>query len=51
MLDVAFIGFIRDELKFDSVDALVKQMDDNSARAARSSPRPRAAFPKLGQIG
>ena len=32
-LDVAFIGFIRDELKFDSVEALVRQMDDDSARA------------------
>src|SRR5262244_3319025 len=32
-LDVAFIGFIREELKFSSVDALIKQMDDDSARA------------------
>src|SRR6202165_5261686 len=32
-LDVAFIAFIRDELKFDSIDALVRQMDDDSARA------------------
>ena len=32
-LDVAFIGFIREELKFDSVDALIRQMDDDSARA------------------
>src|SRR5215813_1096649 len=32
-LDVAFIDFIRDEKKFSSVDALVKQMDDDSARA------------------
>ena len=32
-LDVAFIGFIREELKFDSVEALVRQMDDDSARA------------------
>jgi riboflavin kinase/FMN adenylyltransferase len=35
-LDTAFIAFIRDELKFDSVDALVRQMDDDSARARRS---------------
>ena len=33
VLDVAFIGFIRDELKFDSVEALIRQMDDDSARA------------------
>ena len=32
-LDVAFIAFIREELKFDSIDALVRQMDDDSARA------------------
>src|SRR6516162_3683157 len=27
-LDCAFVGFIREELKFSSVDALIKQMDD-----------------------
>src|SRR6516164_2434973 len=32
-LDVAFFAFIRDELKFDSVEALIRQMDDDSARA------------------
>src|ERR1700753_1395321 len=32
-LDVAFISFIRDELKFDSIDALVRQMDQDSADA------------------
>ena len=32
-LDVAFIGFIREELKFGSVEALVRQMDEDSARA------------------
>jgi hypothetical protein len=31
-LDIAFIGFIRSELKFDGIDALVRQMDDDSAR-------------------
>src|SRR5271155_1402651 len=29
MLDVAFIAFIRDELKFDRLEALVRQMDDD----------------------
>src|ERR1700760_2034741 len=33
VLDIAFIGFIREELKFTSVDALVKQMDHDSTRA------------------
>ena len=35
-MDVAFIGWIRPELKFDSVDALVKRMDDD-ARLARAA--------------
>src|ERR1700710_1659569 len=33
MLDVAFIAFIRDALKFEGVEALVRQMDDDSAKA------------------
>jgi riboflavin kinase/FMN adenylyltransferase len=49
-LDVAFIAFIRDELKFDSVEALVRQMDDDSARArARLAAAP-GVFPKLGVV-
>jgi riboflavin kinase/FMN adenylyltransferase len=50
-LDVAFIGFIRAELKFDSVDALIKQMDDDSARARAQLAAAPGAFPKLGEIG
>jgi riboflavin kinase / FMN adenylyltransferase len=50
MLDVAFIDFIRDELKFDSVDALVRQMDDDSARARAVLAAAPGAFPKLGPI-
>src|SRR3954451_17294598 len=33
MIDVAFIDWIRPELKFDSVDALVRRMDEDSAIA------------------
>jgi riboflavin kinase/FMN adenylyltransferase len=51
VLDVAFIGFIREELKFSSVDALVKQMDDDSARARAQLAAAPGAFPKLGVIG
>ncbi|HWZ40355.1 MAG TPA: bifunctional riboflavin kinase/FAD synthetase [Bradyrhizobium sp.] len=51
VLDVAFIGFIREELKFSSVDALVKQMDDDSARARAQLAAAPGAFPKLGAIG
>jgi riboflavin kinase/FMN adenylyltransferase len=50
-LDVAFIGFIRDELKFDSIEALVRQMDDDSARARAMLAAAPEAFPKLGVIG
>ena len=51
MLDVAFIGFIREELKFDGVDALVAQMDDDSARARAALAAAPEAFPRLGAIG
>jgi riboflavin kinase/FMN adenylyltransferase len=50
-LDVAFIGFIRDELKFDSVDALIRQMNDDSARARAQLAAAPDAFPRLGAIG
>ena len=50
-LDVAFIGFIRDELKFDSIDALIRQMDDDSARARAALAAAPDAFPRLGEIG
>ena len=49
-LDVAFIAFIRDELKFDSIDALVRQMDDDSARARAALAAAPGAFPTLGAI-
>jgi riboflavin kinase / FMN adenylyltransferase len=51
VLDIAFIGFIRDELKFDGVDALIRQMDDDSARARAVLAAAPDAFPKLGVIG
>ena len=50
-LDVAFIAFIRDELKFDSVEALVRQMNDDSARARAALAAAPDAFPRLGVIG
>lgn len=50
-LDVAFIGFIRDELKFDSIDALIRQMDDDSARARAALAAAPDAFPRLGEVG
>jgi riboflavin kinase / FMN adenylyltransferase len=50
-LDVAFIAFIREELKFEGIEALVRQMDDDSARARAALAAAPGAFPKLGQIG
>src|SRR5580698_6777909 len=49
-LDVAFVAFIREELKFDSIDALVRQMDDDSVRARAALAAAPGAFPKLGVI-
>jgi riboflavin kinase/FMN adenylyltransferase len=51
VLDVAFIRFIRDELKFDTIDALIRQMDDDSARARAALAAAPGAFPRLGVIG
>src|SRR6476619_6481793 len=51
VLDVAFIGFIRDELKFDTIEALIRQMDDDSARARAALAAAPGAFPKLGVVG
>jgi riboflavin kinase/FMN adenylyltransferase len=50
-LDVAFIGFIREELKFSSVEALVQRMDEDSATARAQLAAAADAFPKLGEIG
>ena len=50
-LDVAFIGFIREELKFDSADALIRRMDDDSRKARALLAAAPDAFPKLGDIG
>lgn len=50
LLDIAFIGFIREELKFNGIDALVKQMDDDSTKARVMLAAKRDAFPKLGAL-
>jgi riboflavin kinase/FMN adenylyltransferase len=50
-LDVAFIAFIREELKFAGFEALVRQMDDDSAQARAALAAAPGAFPKLGVIG
>lgn len=50
-LDVAFIKYLRDEQKFDSIPALIRQMDDDSLRARAVLEAAPGAFPKLGEIG
>lgn len=49
-LDVAFIGWIRAEEKFSSLDALIAQMDIDSQRAREALARSGEAFPELGDI-
>jgi len=50
-LDVAFIGFIREELKFDDADALIRQMNDDSRKAREELAAAPGLFPRLGKVG
>ena len=49
-LDIAFIGWIRREQKFDSIDALKRQMDADVAQARAVLSRTASAFPVLGTL-
>lgn len=49
-LDVAFIGFIREELKFEGIEPLIRQMDQDSATARAMLAAAPDAFPKLGAV-
>ncbi|MBI4275408.1 MAG: bifunctional riboflavin kinase/FAD synthetase [Rhizobiales bacterium] len=49
-IDVAFIAWIRHEEKFENVEALIAQMDADSARAREELARAPDAFPALGEI-
>jgi riboflavin kinase/FMN adenylyltransferase len=49
-IDVAFISFIRDEMKFDSVEALIARMDEDSRIARAALAKAPDAFPPLGEI-
>src|ERR1700678_3977873 len=44
-LDVAFIAFLREELKFDHLEALIRQMDDDSSMARVALAASPDAFP------
>jgi riboflavin kinase/FMN adenylyltransferase len=50
VLDCAFVGFIRGELKFDGIEPLIRQMDEDSALARTRLAAAPNAFPKLGSI-
>jgi len=49
-LDVAFIGWIRHEQKFESVEALKRQIAADAAQARDVLARAGEAFPKLGEV-
>ena len=51
VLDVAFIAWIRPEMNFDNIEALIRRMDDDSALARRALARVPQAFPPLGVPG
>jgi riboflavin kinase/FMN adenylyltransferase len=49
-VDIAFIGWIRAELKFDSVEALVRRMDEDARLARAALARAPNVFPQLGEL-
>jgi riboflavin kinase / FMN adenylyltransferase len=49
-MDVAFLAWIRQEMHFDSIDALVRQMGEDSARAREALARAPDAFPPLAAL-
>jgi riboflavin kinase / FMN adenylyltransferase len=50
MIDVAFVDWIRPELKFDSVEVLVRRMHEDAKLARAALAAAPDAFPKLGQV-
>ena len=50
VIDVAFIDWIRPELKFDSVEDLVRRMNEDARLARAALAAAPDAFPKLGQV-
>jgi riboflavin kinase/FMN adenylyltransferase len=47
-LDVAFIAWVRPELKFDRIEDLIRRMDDDVRHARTALKREPDAFPPLG---
>ena len=50
VIDIAFIGWIRPELKFDGLPALVEQMKDDLRLARQALASAPDAFPRLGLV-
>jgi riboflavin kinase/FMN adenylyltransferase len=50
-LDCAFIAWIRPEMNFDSVEDLVRRMDQDSSQARHALARAPDAYPQLGNPG
>ena len=50
MIDVAFVDWIRPELKLDSVEDLVRRMHEDAKLARAALAAAPDAFPKLGQV-
>ena len=50
VIDVAFIDWIRPELKFDSVEELVRRMDEDTRLARAALAAAPDAFPRLGHV-
>jgi riboflavin kinase/FMN adenylyltransferase len=50
-LDCAFIAWIRPEMNFDSVEDLVRRMDQDATQARHALARAPDAFPPLGDVG
>ena len=49
-IDIAFIDWIRPELAFDTVEELVRRMDEDSGLARNALARAPGAFPPLGVV-
>ncbi|MPZ59128.1 MAG: bifunctional riboflavin kinase/FAD synthetase [Rhizobiales bacterium] len=49
-IDVAFLAFVRDEMRFDSAETLVRRMDEDSRIAREALARSPDAFPPLGEL-
>jgi riboflavin kinase/FMN adenylyltransferase len=49
-LDIAFIGWIRAEMRFDGIEDLIRHMDDDSRLARAVLARAPDAFPPIGRL-